>query len=298
MPPIDKDYCGWLKYQKQKWKIQKQARIRRRQLFGDRRMDSGDQIGNMFRNQAELLFINTWQLIQLQETDVPGEVRAFVLIDKKIHALKFIIPRTLYLNLKTDNLPDVTIEGCQVERVMNHTLPNGHPSVHLFKMTMPESIYRSEAQKIRLLQAHQSVEGLYEQNVPLDVRAMLELGNVCTFDESQRGALGKGLDQGFDLTVLRQVHKSEPYLQHYPLRYIFMCHIKASDRQIFAIFSPGKAQAYFIVFNRGRDEQGMPNLDSIHKELYASRSEESPEILESSDIDYPQDLQFRTTTVT
>ncbi|KAK0337111.1 hypothetical protein LTR59_014307 [Friedmanniomyces endolithicus] len=36
MPSITEDYKGWLRYQKQKWKIQKAARKRRRQLFGEK----------------------------------------------------------------------------------------------------------------------------------------------------------------------------------------------------------------------------------------------------------------------
>src|SRR5262249_34005690 len=42
MPSITEDYQGWLQYQKKKWKIQKQARIRRRQLFGNQRTDASD----------------------------------------------------------------------------------------------------------------------------------------------------------------------------------------------------------------------------------------------------------------
>ena len=45
MPSITEDYKGWLQYQKQKWKIQRQARKRRRQLFGEKQIDSSDAIG-------------------------------------------------------------------------------------------------------------------------------------------------------------------------------------------------------------------------------------------------------------
>jgi DNA polymerase epsilon subunit 1 len=53
MPNISTDYKGWLKYQKQKWKIQKEARKRRRQLFGEKRQDATDAIGTIFRQQAD-----------------------------------------------------------------------------------------------------------------------------------------------------------------------------------------------------------------------------------------------------
>ncbi|EDN08919.1 predicted protein [Histoplasma mississippiense (nom. inval.)] len=96
MPSITEDYESWLKYQKQKWKIQKQARIRRRKLFGERTSTTTNVIGNFFRNQAELVYVKTWQILQLKETDIPGEVRMFVLIDHKIHALT-VKPKQKYL---------------------------------------------------------------------------------------------------------------------------------------------------------------------------------------------------------
>jgi DNA polymerase epsilon subunit 1 len=296
MPSITQDYRGWLKYQKQKWKLQKQARIRRRQLFGDRRTDAADAIGSYFRNQAEMVFISTWQLVQLRETETPGEVRAFVLIDNKIHILKVIVPRTIYLNLKVDSLPDVTIEDCQVEKVLGHTLPNGHPSVHLFKLTLPEQVYRDESKKVRLLMNHSSVEGVYEQNLPLNVRAVLELGNLCTFDETQHGVLGKGLDQGFDLSTLRKVKTKTPYMDGLPLSFIYFCHIITADRQIFVIFPSTSSQAYFIVLGRSRDES-LPNINRIYQEIYEKRLQEHDGMPWQDYLDYPDEVQFKVSTM-
>ncbi|KAK5048439.1 DNA polymerase epsilon catalytic subunit, partial [Cryomyces antarcticus] len=110
MPSMTEDYVGWLQYQKKKWKIQKQAQKRRRQLFGEKRVDATDAIGAIFRKQAELSYMSTWQILQLRETDTPGEIKAYVLIDRKVHQLKVLVPRQLYLNLKQDDLPDVSVE--------------------------------------------------------------------------------------------------------------------------------------------------------------------------------------------
>lgn len=298
MPSITEDYQGWLQYQKKKWKIQKQARIRRRQLFGDRRIDTGDAIGSFFRNQAELLYISTWQLLQLQETESPGEVRAFVLIDKKIHSLKVIVPRVLYLNLKRDELPDVSIEGCQVEKLTNYTLPNGHPSVHLFKLTMPEQVYVGETKKLNLLLNHPSVEGVYERQVSLNLRAVLELGSICTFDESQKGVLGKGLEQGFDLSALRKVQAQQPYLTEAPLRYMYLYHVIAGERQIFALFSTSQSEAHVIVYNKTRSDQSLPNIDKIYKDFLLKRSQENGGEPWQQCFEYQTDIHFKTVQVT
>jgi len=297
MPSITEDYKGWLRYQKQKWKIQKQARIRRRQLFGEKQTDASDAIGSYFRNQAEL-FISSWQLLQLRETETPGEVRAFVLIDKKIHTLKVIVPRQIYLNLRGDDLPDVSIDDCRVEKVINHSLPNGHPSVHLFKLQMPEQIYSSEAKKLSVLFNHPSVEGIYEKQVPLNIRAVLELGSICTFDETQKGVLGKGLEQGFDLSALRRVPSQQPYLNQASLGYLYLYHVSTGDRQIFALFSTSKDHAHIIILNKSKDAQGLPNVDRIYRDMFARHLEDSGGNPWQESFEYQNDIHFRTIQVT
>ncbi|KAF2429554.1 DNA polymeras-like protein epsilon [Tothia fuscella] len=299
MPNINNDYEAWLVYQKQKWKIQKQQRIRRRQLFGESRKEASDAIGSFFRNQAEMAYINTWQLLQLRETEIPGEVQAFVLIEKKIHTLKVMVPRLLYLNLKTDDLPDVEVPGCLVEKVTNYTLPNGHPSVHLFKLSMTEQVYVTEAKRLSVLFNHPSVEGVYEKQLPLNIRAVLELGSICTFDETQKGVLGRGLDHGFDLNTLRQVKTKQPYLTDAPLRYLYLYHVIAGDKQIFALFSTTNSQAHVVVLNKSKDIQGLPNVDKIYKDLLTKRLEENGEDdTWQGCIEYQDDIHFKIVQVT
>lgn len=297
MPSIEDDYAGWLQYQKQKWKIQKQARNRRRQLFGERNNAASDGLTNFFRNQAEMLFINTWQVLQLRETDMPGEVRAFILIDKKINSLTIKVPRQMYLNLKSKDLPDVEIPGCNVEKV-NHALPNGHPSVHLFKLTMSEETYIQEAEKVALLCNHPSVEGVYEQKVPLSVRSILKLGSLCTFDETQKGVLGHGLEHGFDLSALLRASTKREYLTESPLGYFFLYHVIAGDRQIFALFSTSSDEAHIVILNRTKDTQGLPNVDKIYFDLLTRKFQEHGGDAWQDVFEYQQKVHFKTTQVT
>ncbi|BAE56228.1 unnamed protein product [Aspergillus oryzae RIB40] len=297
MPPMADDYVGFLKYQKQKWKIQKQARIRRRQLFGERTNIANDSLSHLFRNQAELLYISTWQVLQLSETTRPGIVRAFVLIDKKIHTLTVKVPRQMYINLKRESLPDVDVPDCEVEKV-NHTLPNGHPSVHLFKLTLSEETYLREADKMDTLLQHPSIEGVYEKSIPLNVRAILKLGSICTFDEEQRGVLGEGLDSGFDLSTLCRTSSEQPYLMDSPLVYHYLYHVASGDRQIFALFSTTKSEAHVVILNRTRDVQGLPNVDKIYTDLLMRRKQNASGDEPQNAFEYQEKIHFRTMQVT
>ncbi|KAK5277054.1 DNA polymerase epsilon catalytic subunit, partial [Exophiala xenobiotica] len=294
-PAIDEDYSGWLQHQKQKWKIQKQARARRRQLFGERPNVATDSISSFFRSQAEMLYINTWHVLQLRQGESPGEVTAFVAIGKKIHALNIKVPRTLYLNLKGDELPNVEVPGCEVEKV-NHVLPNGHPSVHLFQLTMPEDTYLREAESVSLLCNHASVEGVYERQLPLFMRAMLKLGNMCSFDETQKGVLGKGLEQGFDLSALLRSNSQSTYLEDpSSFGYIYVYHVAAGDRNVFAMFSTSRSEAHIVVLSRGRDAQ-LPNADKIYTEQYRQKTAE--QTLVETIFEYQPNLHFKLSQVT
>ena len=292
MPDPSVDYRGFLKYQKQKWAIQRQARKRRRQLFGERSTTASD-LGGYFRNQSALLFTSTWQLLQLRESESPGIVQAFVLIDQKIHPLRIKVPRQVYLNLKGKDLPDVTIDGCSVEKV-THSLPNGHPSTHLFKLSMPEEVYVDEAEKVSLLFNHPSVEGVYETQLPLAVRAMLQLGSLCTFDETQQGVLGRGLEHGFELSTLRKATTKDPYLSRVSLGYYFLYHVVSGDKEIFALFSTTKSKASIVIMNRKKDSQGLPNADKIYADMRARKLQEGGSEVMETNFEYQESLHFKT----
>lgn len=299
MPDPSENYPAFLEYQKQKWKIQKAARIRRRHLFGERRGNTGSNIQQTFRNQAEITFRNTWQLLQLRGTDNPGVVMAYVLVDAKIHALKIKVPRQVFLNLKGKDLPDIDVDGCETEQV-NHTLPNGHSSTHLFKLTVPEDIYFAEAENFSLLFNHPSVEGVYEREVPLNIRAVLQLGNLATIDESQPGVLGKGLEQGFDLSSLMRPTKARTYLETSPLAYLYISHITAGERQIFGVFSTTGEQAHVIILQKNKDAgSDLPNVSKIYNEMLTRRmQEEAGDSTWQDCFKYQSTLHFKITQVT
>jgi len=298
MPSPSEDYPAFIEYQKLKWKLQKQARLRRRHLFGERRGNVQSNIQQTFRNQAEVTFRNTWQVLQLKPSDTPGTVIAYVLIDAKIHALKIQVQRQVFLNLKSQELPDIEIEGCHVEQV-NHTLPNGHPSVHLFKLTVPEEAYFAESEKFSLLFNHPSVEGVYEKQLPLNIRAVLRLGNLCTIDESQPGVLGKGLEQGFDLSSLKRPTKPKTYLETANLAYIYLSHISAGERQIFGLFSTATNQAHVVILHKNKDSgQDLPNISKLYSDLLGRRKEEEDGDAWQECFPYQEKLAFKISQIT
>ncbi|KAF3906314.1 hypothetical protein ABW20_dc0103392 [Dactylellina cionopaga] len=291
MPAIDKDYKGFLEYQKKKWRIQRHARERRRQLFGDRQALPGEGLDNMFRHQAQMVYMKTWQVLHFAETDVPGEINAYVLIDRKIHLIKVIVPRTVFVNFRSKNIPNFKLEDCISEPV-NHTLPNGHPSANLYRLTMPEPVYVEKFQKMVALTSHPSVEGIYETDISLNVRAMLQLGNICTLDGSIRGVLGKGIKEGFEIKDILQQTVQQPYLEDARISYLYLFHLISGDRQFISIISTSGAEAQVFVLNSQKDAQGLPNIDKMYTEQVLRQQREAQG---QGPIDYLDTVHFKTT---
>lgn len=302
MPDPQEDYSEWLKYQKQKWKVQKQARERRHHLFGE----SGSAKNNtgltgMFRNQAEKAYSSSWNILQYRPSDVPGQVRAFVFINNKIQAVRINIQRRVFVNFKTDQLPSGSISDCTVTKV-NHTLPNGHSSVHLFKLEMPEDTYQEEMAKADSILKHHSVEGIYESQVEFDKRALLDIGTQCTLDDSQHGLLGKGLEHGFNMNWLipkNQGKSSAPkYLENASLNYIHVQHISSRDLQIISVIPTWSNMATIFVSRPSSQAQHLPNMKKMYSDEFVARgdslSEEAFKYQEALDFDVQYFENLRT----
>lgn len=260
MPSMEDDYVAWLRYEKPKWELQRQTRERRQHLFGTASSNTTRGLATFFRDQSELLFTKSWQLIQLCETEIPGEIRAWILIDRNIHQIKLVVPKEFYLNMASDEVPYIQVSNCHIEKV-HHKLPDGRSSAHLYRVTMPELTFHDNRAKVDSLIRELNVDGVYELNISARTRAMFRLGASCTFDDSLPGALGKALEEGFELHTLRRKHMSGNYLMGNPFVITFMYHVVVANKHLFALISSDKMQANVLILNNSKDSRGMPNMN-------------------------------------
>ncbi|KAI9141033.1 DNA polymerase-like protein epsilon [Paraphysoderma sedebokerense] len=296
-PSMTDDYHGYLEFQKRKWKIQRLVKQKRRELFGELRSsrNNSSNVSNYFQRQAESLAFKTWQIVQIVETEVPGECRLWVLIDSSLHAIKLQIPRIFYVNTQEDS-PTKFSSQVKLERVSKH-LPHSHPVFNLYQVTTSESYYRANIEQITKSCNNPHVEGAYETRVPLLFRALLNLGCLCSIDRSKPQALRKGLEEGFELSDLKHetVGKS-PYLPQLtdglaPLHYLFLYHSQNEIRHVYALFSTVTRKATVVVVDPGNN-LALPNLRNQYEERYQVRL--SKEDLVNTVFEYPDTLDFET----
>jgi len=262
------DYPAWLAYQKKKWRAQWQSRARRRKLLGNKGLSNS--LGGYFRHQSESLFTQKWEVVQLRETDTPGQLKAFVVVDSKVVSVKINPIRKIYINFKGSDLPNVEIENCAIQKVVK-LLPNGGPSVNLFELTMPEHIFASNISKFRSIFNHHGVEGVYERRIPLKTRTILDLGSTCHVHVQKGGDVSEAIDLGFDAAHLKPLHEQSSYLQTTKFQYLYIYKISNSRRHVFGLFSSVRQDATVMVVDPSKDAPEIPSLTRLYSEQYAAQ---------------------------
>ncbi|KAJ8101542.1 hypothetical protein POJ06DRAFT_195900 [Lipomyces tetrasporus] len=273
-PSIDKNYVQWLGYMKQKWTIQRQARQHRRHLFGNStsgHRNKAGEVSGFFRNQAEVTYGKQWQIFQVRQSETPGELKCWVMIQGSIQNVKIKVPRIIYVS--SSDISSISLTVATVQKV-SHILPNGNSSNQLFRVTIPEDVYIQQRQMVTGLFAHPSIEAVYEGNVDPVARFILDLGNSCQVDMTQRGVLGKGLESGFQMSSLVKSPLGSNYLSVETLKIVFLYHVISGDRQIFALFSSFDDQADIYVYEpSSRQEHQFPNMETVYQEQYRQMQE-------------------------
>lgn len=113
------------------------------------------------------------------------------------------------------------------------------------------------------------IEGIYETQVPLDFRALVRLGCICSVERSEARRLaqrGETTDT-FSLTQLQfRTLAHQPYLQGTGLRRIFLCHVKApaGSRAMYGLFFSPLKRAIMFVLDTVRTNN-MPNMNKLYE---------------------------------
>lgn len=290
-PSINDNYSGFLEHQKVKWLLQAKTRERRRKLFGSNTESSSrSSVGNMIRKQAENVVGTNWEILDYKLDDMsPGDIKALVLVNGKIHRFTFHVPRKFYISFKTSLSLKKHIPGCIIQK-SNAILPNGHDGTNLYHFTMDESTYLEERKKVENIFYDSNVLALYETQVGPIERVVIELGNTVGFDDTRVGSLGKGLKNGFSTKDLR--HQNNPsYLQNFNMDIVYLLHIVSNSYEFIGFFKSWENSASIYVLKPTSNAQELPpSVEKLYREMFTAKKEK---LEEASDIlQYPEEMNF------
>ncbi|KAI4820988.1 hypothetical protein KUCAC02_028941 [Chaenocephalus aceratus] len=262
----------WLRYHKKKWELQlrqrKERKKRRRLLDGEAQPVGGgvirDQgptggLGSFLRKTARSILDMPWQIVQIAETSHPGLYKLWAVIGNDLHCMKLNIPRVFYVNQKVPKQE----EGATYKKV-NRMLPRSNIVYFLYEYSVPEDMYLKHINEINADLSAPDIEGVYETQVPLLFRALVQLGCVCMVNKHVvRDMAGREADT-FDLENLEMRSLAQfSYLEPGSVRHMYLYHHSQGHKALFGLFIPSQRKASIFILDTVRTNQ-MPNLTNLY----------------------------------
>ncbi|KAI8802655.1 putative DNA polymerase epsilon catalytic subunit A [Cladochytrium replicatum] len=292
-PPITGPYRDWLAFQKRKWQRQRDFLYRKQQEELDDTSDDlprkrlriapgsalpgGGGMVDFLRRQTNQIMTSDWHIVQITETDIPGEFRVWAMVRDQLHALKMSVPRIFYVNSRVPNPAGsaAAAGGIKISRCTK-VLPRSHPCLNLYEFRMGEDIYRKNINVFSTFFNDPGIEGVYETQVPLLFRAMMQLSCIARVGQERRkiqsGSIGP---DRYDLYDLQPETNGATYLNPdvsgrtiSVLQHIYIYHACSENNahQIIGIFftALGKGSAFFVDRRRRKDQ--IPSATRIYAE--------------------------------
>ncbi|XP_016428215.1 DNA polymerase epsilon catalytic subunit A [Sinocyclocheilus rhinocerous] len=196
---------------------------------------------------------------QIAETNHPGLYKLWAVIGSDLHCMKLNIPRVFYVNQKVPKQE----EGSNCKKV-NRILPRSGVVYYLYQYAVPEDMYQEHINEINADLSAPDIEGVYETQVPLLFRALVQLGCMCMVNKQVvRDLAGREADS-FDLEHLEMRSLAQfSYLEPGCVRHIYLYHHSQGHKALFGLFIPSQRKASIFVLDTVRSNQ-MPNLSSLY----------------------------------
>ncbi|RKP21309.1 DNA/RNA polymerase, partial [Rozella allomycis CSF55] len=159
------DFSKWIEGMKKRWNNKKK-----------------NEKKSLFDKQNEIFKKNEWEIIQIVETFNKGEYKIISLINNQIKSVLVCVPRVFYINSLFElNSEDLRVDRVDVKEIkrVEYKLPRNHSVVNLYQVEMTEKEFELKQRELQVLFNHPSVIGVYELNVPLDFKIIMQIGNKC-----------------------------------------------------------------------------------------------------------------------
>ncbi|KAJ2709675.1 DNA polymerase epsilon catalytic subunit, partial [Coemansia spiralis] len=284
-PDPSEAYGPWLVHAKQLWRLRRRLRVLRDQALerGEAPAeaaaeDGGAGLGQFFGRTQTTLGRGTWHIVQWAETDTPGELRAWAWVGGQMHAVRVVVPRTLYV---ASAVASRELAGsAHFAEAPGMVLPRAAQTSQelcLYRCVMPEAEYAAHRSSWGAFFAHPSIAGVYETEVePLD-RALIQLGATAWLSPAARRA-GVGPVVSLDDLDTRRTAAAAaasfrpaaaPGWTARDMGYALLYHMGAADgRQFFGLVLPAAGRAHVWVVSPGQQatQLQIPNLERLYRE--------------------------------
>lgn len=249
----------WLQYQKKKWRKMTEERKRRKRELGanaslySRPSNSVDSLLNRLNLS---MLTESWQILQIKKTRDMGILKVwFVTGRDSIHSTYIKMDRKFYVNSYVEK------DG---SKKSHNILPRMRQSFNLYEISVDEEVYQMNRKMIDIQKSSPDIEGLYESQVSLEFRALLELGCMCSVRET---AKGHDLSKPWSLSQLKRVQPNakQVYMKFKP-RLLFLYQTNPTTRSLIGIYD-SIHEKMIIIYVATRDQDDISKALSKMKIL-------------------------------
>lgn len=296
-PPLGKtreEVITWLKYQKKKWAFQIQKRkaleadkfggnLTSTKSYSSVSKSSVVGIGQFLRKAKKTLLDSPWQIIQIAETGHLGKYKLWVLVENELHSIKLTIPRIFYVNQRIPKQGESSLW-----RKVTRVLPRSHPVYNLYEYTVDEEVYQLHCNDLLAELSLPHVEGVYETQVPLVFRALVEIGCICAVSRKFVRHYASTDNDSYNLCHLEfRTLAQHNYLEPGSLKLLYLYHHSSGHKAMFGFFFPPSKKAVIYILDTVRNNQ-MPNLTNVFNSERNAKinSGTDPSLLPDSDYSF------------
>ncbi|EMD36430.1 hypothetical protein CERSUDRAFT_66053 [Gelatoporia subvermispora B] len=281
-PHWSENYSGWLRGARRQWR---QAR-------------SGDEPSNALSSMFKGLRTKSsrWDIVQIRPSRVPGRYTLWLSMDSGLVSIPLRVPRVFYLHLRTPPKPSQYKSDVYTCEKVVRSLPRDRPCVNLYKFSVREDVFIEGHEHFINLMNDPNVDGVFEMQLPLVMRAILKLGKTCMSEEPGM-TLTRAEGVGFDLEQLGRAGPSltkRKYLDEGKAgKYILLYQACSSTApvHVFALFIPGQQVRLHIVDPATR-RQPISRLAETYADLWGKQQQSAgPNI----SYIYPAQCEFTST---
>lgn len=277
---------AWIAFQKKKWTWQ----LAQRNRFRDK--DTGNKnkksktsrtetpiepqviakrgaattLGGFLKRAQRSLIETSWQIIQIASVGEMGDFILWAMVGEELHKVKLTVPRIFYVNQRS---PAPNEPGSLWKKV-HRILPRARPVYNLYQYSVNEAVFRDNRLGMLADLATPDIEGIYETQMSLEFRALMDLGCICSVQRSEAKKLASMASKDIDSFSIEQLQfqtqSHQPYLKDgASLKRIFLYQHTSSTgkRELWGLFMPPIKKSIIIVLDTVRTNQ-MPAMRSFY----------------------------------
>lgn len=176
------------------------------------------------------------------------------------------------MNQRSPAPPETSEEdGKTTWKKVHRVLPRSRPVYHLYQYQVPEETFKENRLGMLVDLAAPDIEGIYETQMTLEFRALMNLGCICAVQRAEARIIASSSKTNTDSFSINQLEfKSQvqfPYLKsggNLKKIYLYQHTVPSGKKSMWGLFLTPISKALILVFDTVRTNQ-MPTMKNLYQ---------------------------------